>query len=463
MTGRLTGLAGALSLAVLSAGPAAASTTFVPGTGTSSAGVARVELRSSGAAIGVGLGVVRSRFAGAQGNAEAAGVDLGLFDTVSKSPLACGYSPGALFPPGAMPSRVTVSSGEGATQKRTASAGAGSPVQLGSQYGAAAPDASAAAGVDGMSLDLPGVLRLVGATASATAKLVPGSLRQSAADSSVTGLSLAGGLVELTGLRWTADHRSGAQSAADAGFSVASMTVGGRSLPTTDPGQLQAAITAANGALAPSGLSLGLPQVTRGADGVAITPLRLSVAATPALRAALTATLIAIQPIRTQLLTFVTPLQMSPDCGMAKALGFGYLLVDLATLVLGDQGSVDLDLGGARAGTDGTAYANPFDSGYGRILPAVLPPAVLPSTEPNGPAPIAPAVGRGPAPSSPGAEPAAAPPAPGTTVALAPVAVSCRSTHGGGCTAGHSGLAAGLALCLIVVLAAADRLRSRIN
>ncbi len=461
MTGRRSSvLAGVLALGIITAPtvPVAAQTAFVPGTGTSSAGVARVELRSSGAAIGVGLGVVRSRFAGAQGNAEAAGVDLGMFDTVSKSPLACGYSLGAMFPPGAMPGRVTVSSGDGATEKRTASAGTGGPLQLGSQYGAAAPDASAAAGVDGLSLDLPGVLRLVGGTASATAKLVPGSQRQSAADSSFTGLSLAGGLVALDGLRWTADHRSGTQSDASAGFAIGSMTVAGRSLPTADPGQLQAAITAANSTLAPIGLSLGLPEVTRGADGVAISPLRLSVAATPALRAGLAAALVAVQPIRTQLLTFVTPLAMSPDCGMAKALGFGYLLVDLATLVLGDSGSVDLDLGGARAGTDGTAYANPFDSGYGRISPAVVPPLDR-AGGPPAPSAVARPLAVGPG----AAAPAAAPPAAGTPAALSPAALSCRSSHGGGCTTTHGKLAGGLALLLIVALAAADRLRSRIN
>jgi|GEM_PF-6107622 len=80
--------------------PAAAATTFVPGTGSAAAGVTRIALRSAGASIGFGLGQARSRFAGAQGNAEAAGVDLGLFDTVSQTPLACGYSPGAMFPPG---------------------------------------------------------------------------------------------------------------------------------------------------------------------------------------------------------------------------------------------------------------------------------------------------------------------------------------------------------------------------
>jgi hypothetical protein len=315
--------------------------------------------------------------------------------------------------------------------------------------------------VDGTSLELPGVLRLLGGTAAATAKLVPGSLRSSSAQSYLAGLSLAGGLVELAGLRWTADHRSGAESHASAGFAVASVTVAGRNLPTGDPGQLQAALAAANTALAPSGLALGLPEVTRGSGGIAVGALRLSVAATPAVRAALSATLVAIQPIRTQLLTFVTPLQMNPDCGLAKALGFGYLLLDLATLVLGDQGAVDIDLGGARAGTDGTAYADPFASGYGRILPALLPPAAPATTVADDVRTGRPA-GPGPVPATAVSDDVRAGSAT-RPVALRPAALSCRSTHGGGCATSHSGLAAWIALCLIVLLAAADRLRSRIN
>lgn len=459
-----TAMAGALCLTAIPVGPADAQTTFVPGTGTSSAGVARIQMRTSGAAIGFGLGVARTRFAGAQGNAEAASVDLGLFDTLSKAPLACGYSFDKLLPPGAVPAKVAVSSGDGATEKRTASAGEGGPLQLGSQYGAAAPGSSAAATVDGMSLDLPGVFQLLGGTASSTAKLVPGSQRQSSGDSAMSRLSLAGGLVQLNGMRWTATHRTGAQSDAIAGFSVGSMTVGGAQLPTADPAQLRSALAAANAALAPSGLSLALPEVTRSADGIAVGPLRLSVSATPTLRATLNAALEALQPLRSQLLTIVTPLQLSPACGMATALGLGYLAADLATLVLGEQGALDLDLGGAAAGTEGTAYANPFDSAPGLMIPGVVSPPALPGT------PLAPGVpsirpAGVPAAASSG-EPLGAAPEP-TTIApvssLTLTSMSCRSTHGEGCTTTHGRLAAWLAVCLIAALAAADRLRSRLT
>jgi hypothetical protein len=454
-----TALASALGLSALAAAPATAATAFVPGTGTSSAGVARIQLRSSGAAIGFGLGVARTRFAGAQGNAEAANVDLGLFETVSKAPLACGYSPGSIFPAGSMPSAVVVSSGDGAAEQRTASAGAGSPVQLGSQYGAAAPNSSAEAAVDGMTMELPGLLKVLGGTASSAAKLTPGKQRDSSATSAVSSLSLAGGAVQLHGIQWTAGHHTGATTASDGGFSIGSIIVGGQALPTGDMTQLAATFAAVNTALAPTGLSLNLPTVTKTATGVIVSPMRLSVAATPEVRQALGQALIAIQPIRTGLLTFVTPLQTSPDCGMAKALGFGYLLADLATLVLGDGGAVDLDLGGTRAGTNGTAYANPFDTGYGLIHPPAVVPPALPGL------PAAPSGFGAPAVTAPQNTPTAAlaPTVALQPVSLSPTARSCKSTHGGGCTTGHGRLAAWIALCLIAALAAADRLRAHLS
>jgi hypothetical protein len=453
-------LLGALSLAV--AGPAAADASFVPGTGTSSSGVARLQLRSSGAAIGFGLGVVRTRFAGAQGNAEAASVDLGLFDTLAKAPLACGYSFDRIVPPGFVPAQAVVSSGDGATEKRTASAGQGGPLQFGSQYAAAAPDASAAAMVEATNLNLPGLLEVLGGTATSTAKLVPGSQRQSAAEATLSGLNLAGGLVKLAGLHWTASNGSGARNENTAGFSVGGINVGGTELPTGDADQLRQALAAANSALAATGLSLVAPAVTRTPGGSEVTPLRISVSATPTLRAALDPALAGIQPVRSQLLALVTPVQASPDCGLAKAVGFSYLAADLATLVLGEGGALDVDLGGARAGTDGTAYANPFASGYGLIPPAVTLPPLIPAV----PAPVAPVLSGPPPVSVAAPDPVAvstlAAAGVARPVAMAVASVSCRSTNanGGGCASGHGRLAAWLALALIVALAAADRVRA---
>jgi hypothetical protein len=445
--------AAVLPLSAALAAPVAGHETFVPGTGSSSASIARLTLRSSGLGVGIGFGQARTRYAGAQGNAEAASVDMGLLGTLSKSPIACGVAPGSLFPEGSQPTALAVSSGDGAAEQRTASAGAGTPIELGTQYGAAAPNSSADAGVDGVRMDLAGVLTAIGGTSSSSSKLVPGTQRAATASSGMGSLSLADGAVVLEGLHWTASHRTGAENISDAGFTVGSMRISGQYFPASGAAELKTALDAANTALAPTGLSLHAPEVTKTANGISVSPLRLTISTTPELRAVLAPALEAVQPLRTQLLDLVKPLQASPDCGFAKAVGFGYLVADLALIALGDNGAIDVDFGGARAGTDSTTYANPF--GTGGLLPPALPGVLPPDL---GAAP-------GTAPPAPGALPPLVTTLSPTPGGILPVSVSCQSTHpdGDGCAAHRGELAAGLILALVVLLAAADRVRARLS
>lgn len=473
--------AAVLPLSAALAAPVAAPETFVAGTGTSSSSIARVSLRSAGLAIGVGFGQARTRFAGAQGNAEAESVDLGLLGTLAKAPIACGIAPDSLFPAGSMPTGVAVSSGGGPAEARTASVGAGTPVELGTQYGRATPNSTADAAVTGARLDLAGIVTAAGGTASSAAKLTPGTQREAAASSGLGTLTLAGGLVALEDLRWGAAHRTGAEQDSTAGFSVGAITVAGQRLPTSGATELAEAFAAANQALALTGLTLDPPAVTSTAQGISVSALRLTVSATPELRAALAPALAAVQPARSQLLELVTPFQASPDCGFAKALGFGYLVADLALVVLGDDGGIDLDLGGARAGTESLSFANPFAVGLDPLTPgAAIPGADIPAAEipgvtlPGNPLTPGPATPGGTPPAA-ASSPGLSPPGPGgdaqpSTVAaaglpsaqLAPVSIACRSTHdeGDGCAGRHGELAAWIVLCLIVALAAADRWRS---
>lgn len=465
----LTAGAAVLPLSAAFAAPVAtagASETFIPGTGTATSSIARVSLRSAGLSVGVGLGQARTRFAGSQGNAEAESVDLGLLGTLSKAPIACGVTPGALFPEGSMPTAVVVSSGGGAPEKRTASLGAGTPVEFGTQYGKATPNSSADAAVEGAKLDLAGIATATGGVASSAAKLTPGKQREATASSGLGKLSLAAGLVELDGLRWTATHRTGARADSAAGFAIGSITVAGQSMPASTPAELTAALDAVNTALAGLGISVHAPTVSTTATGIAVSPLRVTVSATPQMRTALSPALEAVQPLRTQLLELAGPLQATPDCGLAKALGFGYLVADLALVALGENGGVDLDLGGARAGTEFATYANPFAVGLTLTLPGLPAAPVLPGGSPTDavavPGLTPPAGGALPG-AVPGSVPGAVPgAAPQIVEQLSPVSIACRSTHadGDGCAGRHGELAAWIVLCLVVALAAADRLRS---
>jgi hypothetical protein len=473
---RSSSLAAAIVLAAIAAGPtdpavaaqpvpAAPAVPFVPGSGSASSEVARVALRSSGTVVSIGVGTTRARFAGAQGNAEAAGLDLGLLDLASRAPVACGAAAGSALPPGSMPSPVKVSSGDGASTQRRASAGAGTPLEVMSQSGSARPDAAADADVGGVRLEIPGMVTARGGSADSTAALTPGKERAANADSDLGSVSLAGGLVRLDGMRWNASHRTGTDPASAAGFTVAGIVVGGRALPSSDAASVAQSLATANTALAPIGLALSAPQVIRTDTATAVTPLRLSVSATPELRRLLAAVLEGVQPMRTQLLALLDPFRVSKDCGMSNVVGFGYLLTDLALVVLGDGGGIDLDLGGATAGTQAVSYANPLASGYG-LLPPLGTGRGLPATAfPLPGAGSSANLGTGgpmrtQAPLTSRQIITATGPAP--LGRNSPVAWVCRSTRAGsGCARRAGTLAGWLVLVLIVVLAAADRLRAR--
>ncbi|HUR08912.1 MAG TPA: hypothetical protein VM347_40670, partial [Nonomuraea sp.] len=136
-----------------------------------------------------------------------------------------------------------------------------------------------------------------------------------------------------------------------------------------------------------------------------------------------------------------------------------YLIADLALIALGDGGGIDFDLGGARAGTESATYANPF--AYTPLLPGGVPlPGAVPGVLPPD---LGAAPGTGPI--APGVLPTSPTTVTPTSGQLLPVALGCRSTHddGGGCAAHRGGLAAGLILALVVLLAAADRLRVRLS
>ena len=476
-------VAAAVLLAAGGTPPAAAAPAdpFVPGTGAASSEVGRIALRSSGASLAFGVGGTRARFAGSQGNAETYGLDMGLLEIAAKAPVACGTSMGGLLPPEAKPKRLQLSSGDGATSARAASAGEGTPVEIMSQSGSAKPGSAADADVAGVTLEVPGLLSMVGGTAQSEALLTPGRSREARGGSGVGSLTLGGGLVRLEGMRWTAVHRTGTEPASGTGFTIGGMTVGGQAMPVYDAASMRESLAAANAALAPLGMELNAPREERTARGVAVTPMRLSIVPTPTLVTALAAGLEAVQPMRTQLLTLLAPFKLAKDCGLATAIGFGYLIADLTLVVLGDNGRVDLEFGGATAGTQFLTYANPLASGFGALLPrgaaagvddgstgsSIALPARPVGTAGSAPGLLAPAgVGAvDPGLAAAGAAPTASQAARATVPMErgSPISWVCRSTHpdaDSGCARHVGALAGWLVLALIVVLAVADRVRA---
>src|SRR5207244_10219493 len=120
-------------------------------------------------------------------------------------------------------------------------------------------------------------------------------------------VDLAGGLVSLRGLRWAAEQRTGPGGAvvgSGATFGIDTIVVAGIPLPTDTPLQLAAAFGAANQVIAPFGLRLEPPQVTKSpADReVRVTPLKLVLGDGTAARPLLGPVMSGSQPAREALL-----------------------------------------------------------------------------------------------------------------------------------------------------------------
>ncbi len=119
-----------------------------------------------GPTVSIGFGTTAARYAGAQGNAEAAGVDLGLLELAVQGAGRLRDGDGRRCSRrGTLPSRLKVSSGDGAASERAASAGAGTPVEIMSQSGSAKPNSAADAEVGGVRIEIPGLLTMVGGNA----------------------------------------------------------------------------------------------------------------------------------------------------------------------------------------------------------------------------------------------------------------------------------------------------------
>lgn len=428
---------------------------FAPGSGSGQGRLVGIQLRSSGVSVGVVAGRASARFQGAQGNAESSVFDPGLLGTLATTPLVCGRPLSDVVPLDQVPPPLTASSGGGATEERTeAAGGADEPIRFGAQEASASPNSRAEARVQGMVLDIPGVMTVTGGDAHSTAELTSGQ-RLGAGYTRLASVSLGGGVVVLGDVEWTAEHRTGAETMGAAEFRIGSMRVAGLPVPVASAGQIQAGLDLANAVLGPIGVEIGSVDPVLTDDRAEAPPLRLTLSPTPLLLTALAPLNEAIQPLRTALLDLLSPLSLGDECNLVTVAGFSYLVVDLVVAAMSSGGGVDLLLGGARATTDDRAFDNPF----GFRVPAPAPP---PPTPPPAPATTAPTTT---APAATTAPPTTR--APVSEVAVAPVGSTrtvCSTSHPvarTACSPGAGVLAGVLALALVLGLAAADHVRSR--
>ena len=484
-SGAIARAGGLLSLgcAVLlwgSAVPApAAAGRFVNGSGDAVANVGRVVARASGLPLATTFGGARAHYQDTSARGEAAALDLGVLGLLLTTPSGCGPAP---LTPDQLPKRTVADSNAGAPSASKELAGDGS-VGAGREEASARPGARAEAAYTSAALRLGELLASGEARSSTAAELLQGTERRASAEVRFGNVDLAGGLVSLRGLRWATEQRTGPGGlvlGADGTFGLDTVVVAGVPFPTATPLELAAAFGAANEVIAPVGLRLEPPRVTRttGDREVRVTPLTLVLGDGTAARPLVGPPMTGVQPAREALLEAMKG-NGGGNCDPGVAGGLALTFVDVVASAMQGAGGIDLELGGVLATTEGIDYGDPF----GLVAPGLptLPPVVAPAVRPRPPVPAVtveepseplPALdsraGPAPAPPTPAAAPAevAAPPAPsaGEPGAVLPATRRCESTSRGrvsGCSRGAPLPASAAALAAALLLFGGDWWRTR--
>jgi len=458
--------------------PAPAGGPFVQGSGDAVANVGRLVARASGLPLAVTFGGALGHYQGITARGESATLDLGVLGVLlTTSTGGCGGGRAPLSPD-QLPKRTVADSRSGAVSASKDVAGGG-PVGAGREEASARPGALGQAAYTSAALELGELVASGEGRSSGTAELVDGQERRAQAEVRFGNIDIAGGLVSLRGLRWTAEQRTGAGGlvlGAEGAFGLDTVTVAGVPLPTATPLELAAAFGSANQVIAPFGLRLEPPQATKstGDREVRVTPLKLvlgdGTAAKPLLGPLMSETL----PARQALLKAMKGFGRD-GCDLGGAGGLGFTFVDVVAAALGGNGGVDLELGGVLATTEGIDYGDPF----GVIAPGLptVPPMVAPVIRHRPAFPDVtvdePAEGwRGPdsaaastGATSPAPVEAAAPAAPpAEPIAVLPATRRCESTNRGrvsGCSRGAPLPASAAALAAALLLFGGDWWRSR--
>ena len=459
------------SVVLLGSGRAPAGTPFVAGSGDATANLARVVARAAGLPLATTYGGARAHYQGESARAESATLDLGVLGVMLTTPMACGR---ALLTPDQLPKRTVADSGGGEASATKDVAGTGS-VGVGREEASARPAARSEAAFTSAALALGELLGSAEGRSSGATELVDGVERRAVAEVRFGHLDLAGGLVQLRGLRWHAEHRTGADGAvlgADASFGLEGITVAGLPRTTATPLALASALAAANEAIGPFGLRLEPPQVSEDRDDrqARIGPLKLVIGDATAGQPLVGPVMEALLPAREALLELLAG-GGEEECNPGTAGGFALTFADVVAAALGGSGGVDLELGGAMATTEGIDYGDPLGLVAPGLptAPAFPPPAPRPArsaapvaTPESGPL-VPPTEFTAPAPTRPVmAEPAL--PLASPRVAAVPVSRRCESTSRGGgpgCSRGAPLAASAGALALAMALFGADWFRGR--
>ncbi|MGH2759985.1 MAG: hypothetical protein ACRDKJ_10550 [Actinomycetota bacterium] len=436
---RVAAVAAMLSVA-LGLGPTApAADRFVPGSVLGRGQSLRVGGFTGGLEYALTLGVALARAQGRQGNGQAQAVDLGVFGLILSQPGACtGTEP---IPPDQVPRPLRVNSIEGERSATNAYAD-GQLVRGATEFAAASPDPSAQARTEVGVFELPSVASIIGLASTADARISERSqIRSSTGTTTVGAIDLAGGLVRLEDVHWSVSRTTGVKEARSETFTIGRIVVAGASLPSETPAELRDAFEAMSSALAPLGISMDAPTVRRRDDGTSeVTPIVLRFGGNDEANPVIGSLMAEVQPLRDALYEQLQGTGCPADPVYVNA---ALTVFDILLASFTGSGGLTLEIGGARALHDTTAYESPFGA-----LPPFRP-VVVP----------APAVPRTATPGSPGAAPKLR--AQAATAGRA--STRCETTHPSGspgCGRGSAALAGGISMLVALALLGTDYLRT---
>jgi len=215
-------------------------------------------------------------------------------------------------------------------------------------------------------LDVPGAFDISGAQSSAYAQQVTDKLRQATATTDIAELALANGAVDLKGLHWEDTQETGPGGSIvqqQASFTIGSISIAGVSLPSSivSTDTLAQLLGIVNTALEGTGLHASLPVVSTNSDGTEIiSPLSVGIDQSALGQQVVGPLLGQTETVRDELDTL---LEKDITCKTGTPL----TVVDIILGALSGGGNLDLDLGGATATSNGTAYANPFGNSLGLL------------------------------------------------------------------------------------------------
>lgn len=451
---RLVAAAGVAATLLVALAPASrGGEEVVAGSGDAQASVVRVGPTAGGLQVAVTFGQSLADYQGGVARGQSRVLDPGVLGLVLSAE-SCTGSPPPLDPSVLPPTLRADSREEGAAEGKEGTYLAAPPLGgLGHQQVRATEDPSGSATTTLAALEVPGLLRMDGGTATTETMLLDGTTRVARAVTTLGDLDL-GGVVRMEGMRWAVEHRSGPGYPDDVEvattFSFGRLVVAGTELPApATPAEVSAAFDQLNQALAPTGLSVRPPAVQRDGDIVRVTPMAVRINQSELGRQTIGRGLEALNPAR----------EPAVDALLSANCQFGSIVLvgDVALGVGAGSGGLLLELGGVQAMTEGLTFANPFGTvgaGFGGPVPPEIP-ATTPGALPDGPA------GDAPGDAAPVAVPpreAAPPPAGDATVEIdaggtGPVALTEPASSDEPAPAVLVGL---LALAAVAAMAAAD-------